>query len=314
MSILNRTRTSAGATLERSKSSLSAASGRVQTLPDDALNVTRSAVTLALRPLYATVGAGDALVATVTKQREELPVLVKQTAGKVAQTAKARVARAQDTVAGATGELTGRSAEVVGSLRTVTPAATAARARGVAETRTEQAKDAFRKLTARGEQVTFDLRHDPALVRVIRTADSRVDLAANGVTSVAQKVRARATAQAKREAAATTSTPVRATPAKRVPAHKTTVSKTRAAEAPVSDTATHRAAAQETATRAAAAKKAAATRKAKADEAAAKREAAATKAAATRKQAAAERDEAADARHAAAVKAAATRKKNASDA
>jgi hypothetical protein len=299
MSIKDQTRTYAGATLERSKSGVFTASGRLRALPDGALDLTRGAVTVARRQAYATVGAADALVATVTRQREEVPIRAKQTAEKLAETTKSRVSHA---------------GEVVASVRTVTPAATVARVKDAAANRTGQAKDAYAKLTVRGEQVTADLRHDPVLVRIIRQADARVDTAANGVTSIAQKVRARATAQAKREGAAATSTPVRPTPAKRVPANKTTANKTPAAEAPVSATPTHRAAAQEAATRTVAAKKAAATRKAAADEADAKREAAAAKAAATRKKAAAEREAAAEARHDAAVQAAATRKKNASQA
>ncbi len=321
MSIIDRTRVSAGATLNQSKSSLATASGRLRTVPDNTRDLTRSAVTLGRQQAYVTLGVSDAIVATLTRQREELPVQLKQYAVQLAETTGARVGRAtylvnkaQEKIASATGELTERSADVAASARKFTPAATVARLKDTAGGRTSQAKDAYAKLTVRGEQVATDLRHDPVLVRVIGDVDNRVGHAANAVTSVAQKVRTRALAQAKRERSATTSTPVRATPASKVPAHRTTVRKTPAPQAAVSTTPTHRAAAQETATREAAAKKAAATRKANADQAAATRQAAAEKAAATRKKAAAEREQAAKARHDAAVKAAATRKKNASDA
>ena len=321
MSVIDRTRTSATTTLGHATSGLSVATDRVRALPEEAWELVHETVQLARRQAYATLGAGDVLVATVTRQRTELPARAKQTAEKFADTTKARVSHVGDLVAAAqgkvvqaAGELTERSTDVVSSVRGVTPAATAARVKDVAGQRTGQAKDAYVKLTVRGEQVATDLRHDPVVARVIRQADTRVDTAANGVTSVAQKVRARASSQAKRESAATTATPVRPTPAKRVPVRETTSARTKAAEAPVSDTATHRAAAEEARVRKAAAEKAAATRKAKADEAAAKRKAAADKAAATRKQAAAERKEAAEVRKAAAVKAAATRKKNAADA
>jgi hypothetical protein len=301
MSIIDRARSSAGATLEQGRSTMGSTVGtvssRVRALPADTWNISRSAITLARRQALVTVGAGDAIVATVTRQREELPVQAKLTADKLAGATKDRVtaasaaaARIQQTIASAASTLT------VG------------RVKGVAENGSAQAKDAYAKLAVRGEQVTADLRHDPMLVRVIRRADGRVENAANGVTSVAQKVRARAMAQAKREGAATSATPVRITPANKVPAHRTTVRNTPAAEAAVSTTPTHRAAAYETATRQAAAKKAAATRKAAAEKAAATRKAAAKKAAATRKAAAVE----AAAKHEAAVKkAAATRKKNA---
>jgi hypothetical protein len=327
MSIMNRARTSAGGSLELSKSTVLGVSGRVAALPAETRDLTRGAATLARGQFYATLGAGDAIVASIIRQRTELPAQAKHTAAKLAQTTKTRVTlatdlavRAQDKIASSAGELAGRSVDVVSSVRNVTPAGTA--------------KDAYAKLTVRGKQVAADLRHDPVLVRVIRDADTRVENAANGVTSMAQKVRARALAQAKRESAAASSTPVRITPANKVPAHRTTVRKTPAAEAPISSTPTYRAAAYETATRRAAAEKAAATRKAAAEQAAATRKAAAKKAAATKRAAAAEavakreataqkaaatkkknataKDLAANTRHAAAVKAAATRKKNAS--
>jgi hypothetical protein len=294
MSILNRARTSVGVTLEQGKSTVGSVSGRVAALPAGTRDLTRNAIALARRQAYATMGAGDVIVATVTRQRAELPVQAKHTAAKLVDTTKARVnlaadlaAQTQEKIASAVGELTERSVDVVGSLRKVTPAATATRVKDSTQGRAGEAKDAYEKLTVRGEQVAADLRHDPVLVRAIRDVDSRLENAANGVTSVAQKVRARALAQAKREAAATTSTPVRVTPANKVPAHRTTVRKTPAAEAPISTTPAYRAAAAETATRRAAAKKAAATRKAAAEQAAATRKAAAKKAAATRKAAAA---------------------------
>ena len=321
MSLIDRTRVSAGATLNQSKSSLATASERLRVVPGGTRDLTRSAVTLGRQQAYVTLGFSDAVVATLTRQRETLPVQLKQYVVQLAETAGAGVGRAtyfvnkaQEKIASTTGELTERSADVAASARKFTPAATVARLKDTAEGRTSQAKDAYAKLSVRGEQVATDLRHDPVLVRVIGEADNRVGHAANAVTSVAQKVRTRALAQAKRERSATTSTPVRATPANKIPAHRTTIRKTPAEQAAVSTTPTHRAAAQETATREAAAKKAAATRKANAEQAAATRQAAAEKAAATRKKAAAEREQAAKARHDAAVKAAATRKKNAADA
>jgi hypothetical protein len=315
MSIMGLARTCADATLEQSKSTLVTASTRVRALPGETRDLTRDALTLARRQAYATMGASDAIVATITRQRQELPVQTKQNAVKLVEGTTARVSaateRAQETIASAAGGLTDLSLVVATSVLKITPAATAALIKDAAERRADKARDAYAKLTVRGEQVATDLRHDPVLVRIIHDADSRVEKAANGVTAVAQKVRARASAQAKRESAAISPTPVRLTPATKVPTHKTTVRNTPADEAPVSTTPTHRAAADETATRQAAAKKAAATRKAAAAEAAAKREAAAKKAAATRRRTAAARDQEAKARRDAAVKAAATRKKNA---
>jgi hypothetical protein len=337
---MNRARTSVSVTLEQGKSTVVSVSGRVAALPTGTRDLTRSAIALARRQAYATMGAGDVIVAAVTRQRVELPAQAKHTAAKLVDTTRTRAylatdraAQVQDKIASAAGKLTERSFEVAGSLRKVTPTAAAARVKDSTQGRAGEARDAFEKLTVRGEQVAADLRHDPMLVRAIRDVDSRVENAANGVTSVAQRVRARASAQAKREGAATTSTPVRMTPANKVPAHRTTVRKTPATEAPISTTPTYRAAAAETATRRAAAKKAAATRKAAAEQAAATRKAAAKKAAATRKAAAAEaeakreatakkaaatrkknaaaKDRAANQRHTAAVKAASTRKKNA---
>jgi hypothetical protein len=340
MSIINQARRSAGATVEQGKSTVGAVSSRIQTLPAGTRDLTRSALTLARRQAYATIGASDAIVATVTRQRKVLPVQAKRNATNLVETTKSRVTVATETVqkkiATAANGLTERSADVVTSARKNTPAATIERVKDAAEERRGQAQDAYAKLTVRGEQVATDLRHDPVLVRLIRNADTRVENVANGVTSVAQKVRTRAQSQAKRESAATTSTPVRVTPANKVPTHRTTVRNTPAAEAAVSTIPTHRAAAFETATRQKAAKKAAATRKAEAEQAAAtrkaaakkaaatrkaaaleaatKREAAAKKAAATRKKTAAARDQAAKTRQAAAVKAAATRKKNSAQA
>jgi colicin import membrane protein len=320
MSIMDRARTYAGVTLEQGKSTLVTASGRFRALPGDTRDLARGAITLARRQAYATMGASDAIVATITRQQQELPLQAKENAVKLVETTKARVdvaadlaAKAQEKIASAAGELTERSVGVAASVRKITPAATAARVKDAAEGRAGQAKDAYAKLTVRGEQVATDLRHDPVLVRIIRDADTRVEKAANGVTSVAQKVRASASAQAKRESAATSPTPVRVTPATKVPTHRSTVRKTTPAEAPVLTSPTHRSAAYETATRKAAAKKAAATRQAAAEEAAAKREAAAKKAAATRRKTAAAHDQAAEAHRSAAVKAAATRKRNATD-
>jgi hypothetical protein len=333
MSIINRARSSAGATLQQGKSTVGFTLGQRKStvgrtvsrgawaLPRGTGNITRSALTLARRQAYATVGASDAVVATITRQREELPAQAKRNADRLAGTTKERVNVAADAaivvqqkIASAASDLTQLSVAAAMSVQNFTPAATLGYLKDAAKSGSTQAKDAYAKLALRGEQVASDLRHDPVLVRVIRDGDTRVENAANAVTSVAQKLRARASAQAEREAAAISPTPVRVTPANKVPAHRTTVRNTSAAEAAVSVTPTHRAAAQETATRQAAAKKAAATRKANALEAAAKREAAAKKAAATRKKTAAARDQAAKARHAAGVKAAATRKKNAASA
>lgn len=340
MSKTDLARTSADATLEQGKSTIVTVSSRVRALPAHTRNLTRSAATAARQQTYATVGATDAVVASVIRQREQLPIRTTKNAAKLAETTKDRVKvateltiRAQEKVASAAGALTERTVDVAASVRKITPAATATRVKDAADGQRAKAKDAHAKLAVRGQQVATDLRHDPVLVRLIGGVDARVGNAANAVTSVAQKVRARASAQSRREAAATTSTPVRATPSNKVPAHRTTVRKTPAAEAAVSTTPTHRAAAHETATRAtaarqaaavrkaaveeaaatrkAAARKAAATRKATAVEAAAKREAAAEKAAETRKKNAAASDAAAQTRHAAAVKAAATRKSNA---
>src|SRR3954453_16473239 len=185
MSIVDRARSSASATFEQGKSTVGSTVGtvssRVRAVPADTRNITRTAVAVARQQAYATVGAGDAIVATVTRQREELPAQAKQSADRLLAATKNRAS----------------------SIRKITPAAIV--------------KDAYAKLTVRGEQVATDLRHDPVLVRLIRNADTRVANAANGVTSVAQQVRARALSQAKRESAAATDTPVRVTPANKVP-------------------------------------------------------------------------------------------------
>lgn len=326
MSITNRALTTVGVTLDQARSTVVTVSGRVAALPagtrELTVNLAHDAVALTRRQALATLGAGEAIVATVTRQSVELPTQAKDTAARLADSTRIRVeiaadlaAKAQDKIASSAGDLTGRGVVFVSSVRKATPGATA--------------KNGYEKLAARGEQVAADLRHDPVLVRIIREADTRAENVANGVTAVAQKVRARAAAQARREGTATTSTPVRPTPANKIPAHRTTVRNTPAAEASISTTPAYRAAALETATRRAAAKKAAATRKAEAEqaaatrkaaaekaavtrkanaaEAAAKREATAKKAAATRKKTAAAQDQAAQTRHAAAVKGAATR-------
>ena len=99
MSIINQARRSAGATVEQGKStvgSTAALSSRIQTLPAGTRDLTRSALTLARRQAYATIGASDAIVATVTRQRKELPVQAKRNATNLVETTKSRVTVATD--------------------------------------------------------------------------------------------------------------------------------------------------------------------------------------------------------------------------
>ncbi len=246
---------------------------------------------VARRQAYATIGAGDAIVATIVKRRQELPVEAKQSATKFIDTTKERINRAnalaaktQDKVVTAAGELKDRGTDAVDAARKISLPATTASVKDEVEESVVQVKDGFNKLVVRGDRVVTDLRHDPVLVRLIGDVDKRVEKAAGEVTSVAQKLRRRAAAQARRESLATTATPVRPTPANKVPAHRTTVRNTPAGEAPISTTPTHQAAAYETATRRAAARKAVETR----EEAAEARSATARRAAATRKRNAAQ--------------------------
>ena len=321
MTIFTQVRSYTDSTLGQSMSTLAGASDRLLALPSGTKELATGAFTAARRQAYAALGASDAVLATITKRGEEAPGEAKQTAirfldATLALLAQARevAARAQDQVTSAAGDLTERGTDAAQAARSIDLLAASGSVKDEIEGLIGQLKDAFDKLAIRGEQIAADLRHDPVLVRLISDADTGVEKAANQVTSVAQKLRARTAAQAEREAASTTSTPVRLTPAAKVPTHTTTVRNTPAGQAPIATTPTYRAAAEETATRKAAARKAAATRKAAAEEAAAIRKAAAEKAAATRKEKAEARVQAAEVRKAAAVKAAATRKRTATKA
>jgi hypothetical protein len=317
MSIVTGVRSRADSTLEQGRSTLRNATERAHSLRGDTLELALGVITRARRQAYLTIGASDAILATVTKRGQELPGDAKQGAAKLVDKTKGRIdqagelaALAQDKVVSVADELKERGTLVANSARNINLAGTTAGAKDKVQGRVAQVTDGINKLADRGEQIVVDLRHDPVLVRLIRGADQGVERAANQATSIAQKVRTRSTAQAKRESAAATSTPFRVTPANKIPAHTSTVRKTPAGEAPISPIPTHRAAAYDTATRKAAAQKAAATRKAAAAEEAATRKAAAAKAAATRKAAAEARQEAVETRKAAAIKAAATRKAN----
>lgn len=269
-------------TYTTSKKTLLMTSGRLLSLTGETKEFALGAFTVARRQAYATIGAGDVIVATITKRRQELPSDAKQSALKLIETTKDSVNRAnaiaaktQDKVVSAAGELKDRGTDAVGAARKINVSS----AKGEVGGSVGQVKDGFNKLVDRGDQVVTDLRHDPVLVRLIGDVDKRVEKAADEVTSVAQKIRSRAAAQARRERRATTKTPVRPTPANKVPSHTTTVRNTPAGEAPISTTPAYRAAAQETAVREAAGRKAAETRKQAAEE----RSAVARRAAATRK-------------------------------
>ncbi|UQX86851.1 hypothetical protein M6D93_11085 [Jatrophihabitans telluris] len=318
MTILTHVRNYTDSTLERSMSTLADASDRLFALPTGTKELAAGALTVVRRQTYAALGASDAVLATITKRGEEAPAEARQTAIRLRDTTRALLTQAKD-VAGRTqdelvsvaGDLTERGSDAAKAARSIDLLAATDGVKDQVESRVGQLKDAFGKLADRGEQIAADLRHDPVLVRLISDTDTRVEKAANQVTSVAQKLRARTAAQVEREAAATTATPVRPTAPSKIPSHKTTVRNTPAGEAPIATTPTYRAAAAETATRKQAARKAAATRKAVAAEVTATRKAAADKAAATRAANAQARADAAENRKAAAVKAAATRKRTA---
>jgi hypothetical protein len=356
MSIISNARTYADTAVEDGKSTLTATQERLGSLAgetrerargavDDTRGLAFAVVTLTRQQAYAQLGASDAVVAVITKRSAELPGETKQKTVQLIESSKdrlnktaERVAAAQDKVASVASDVKDRGNAVVRSVRT-SPTRVRVGVKNEFVSRVEKAKDAYLKLGERGEQVAVDLRHDPVVARVISDADTRVEQAANQLTSVAQKVRARAASQAEREKAAATSTPVRPTAARQVPAHRTIVRNTPAGEAAISTTPIHRAAAHETEIRKAAAvkaaetrqeralereeaaqarsdaaAKAAATRKENAEQAVAKREAAAAKAARTRKKTAQAREQATQARSETATKAAATRKRNAAKA
>lgn len=318
MTIITQVRNYTDSTVEQGKSTFAAATDLLLSLPTGTKELATGAVTAVRRQAYVTLGASDAMLAAITKRGEELPGQAKQTAVRLLGTTLDRLAQAkdlaastQDKVASAAGGLTELGSDAAQAARSINVGATTDGAKDELEGRVGQIKNAIDKLADRGEQIATDLRHDPILVRLISDADTGVEKAANQLTSTAQKLRARTAAQAKREAAGTTSTPVRLTPPAKVPTHKTTVRNTPAGEAPIGTTPTHRAAAEETATRNEAARKAAATRNAAAESAAATRKAAAEKAAATREEKAVARARATEVRKAAAVKAATTRKRTA---
>ena len=251
--------------------------GGGQTLITGASDVVR-------KQTLASLGMSDAVAASIVKRGAELPTDLKQGGAALGSTLTGAIEVARTSVVGAVQRATRVPAN---------------------------AADARDKFAQRGEQVAADLRHDPVLVHAITTVDERVEKVANEITSVAQKIRSRAAAQADEESAAETATPVRLIPARKVPAHKTIARKTPAGQAAVSVTPTHRAAAHEDQVHADAAAKAAQTRRQAAlekEHAAAARKAAAVKAAATRKKNA---EFAASKREASVAKAAATRTKNA---
>ncbi len=292
MAKIDETLRSATAVLDRGRAAATRAPGRAvvaagdtaDRLVGDSKVLVASMSGAARKQTYASLGAGDAVAASIIKRGAELPADLKQASTVLANS------------------LVGSLDVARANIRAAVQKATRVPA---------NAADARDKFAERGEQVATDLRHDPVLVRAITAADARLEQVANEITSVAQKVRSRAAAQADHESAATTATPVRLTPASKVPAHKTTTRKTPAGQAPVSVTPTHRAAAHEDQVRADAAAKAADTRKRAAlakEHAAEARKAAALKAAATRKE---NLEAAAAKRQATATKAAATRKKNA---
>jgi DNA-binding protein HU-beta len=96
--------------------------------------------------------------------------------------------------------------------------------RETVDSRVDQVKSTFEKLADRGEKVAADLRKEPLVVRVIGDADKFAEKAANEVTSVAQKVRARAANQSE-SIGATKPVAKKAPVAKNTPAAKTPAAK-----------------------------------------------------------------------------------------
>ena len=220
-----------GFTLEHGKSTVGTVSSRVRALPADTLNITRSALTMARRQAYATVGATDAVVATVTRQREELPARAKRNADKLAEpqgrvnVATDAAARVQQTIASAASELTERSVAAATSVQNITPAATLGRLK------TPPTLEAPRRRTPTPSSPFAASRSRPICDTTRSSSASSACRHPGGDGRqrrhlAAQKVRTRASAQAKREAAAASSTPVRTTPTSKVPAHRTTVRNT----------------------------------------------------------------------------------------
>lgn len=329
MSIITEARNRADNALEQSKFSLTSVQDRITSLTGDARGraseaaadtkgLARAVVGRARRQIYVQIGVNDAIVASVARRGSELPGDAQQVVVNMTGAAKQRVSQAneraaqvQDRLRSVVGGLVQRGGDAVEALREIKLADATAGAKGGIENRVYKTKDAVDKLASRGEQVVVDLRHDPVVARLIGGADTGVEKAANQLTSIAQKLRARAAAQAERENATVTATPVRPVPAKKVPAHAAIARKTPVGEAAISATPTHRAAAYEAKIRHEAAVKAAETRKDKAEareQAAEARKAIARRAARTRKVNA---EQATAKRTAAALKAAETRKANA---
>ncbi len=291
---------------------------RARSSTQDGRGLVSSVISLTRRQAYVNVGVSDAVLATLTKRTAELPEDARSAAATVlaaarerARDAADRTAQAQDKLVHVAAGIKNRATDTVDSARSFSLSGATSTVRDDVQSRLDRILDGLGKFAERGEQVAEDLRHDPLVARVITEAGNGVEQAANEVTSVAQKLRARAAAQVERESAAVTSTPVRPVAPDRIPTHKTTVRKTPAGEAAVSPTPTHRAAAHEVEVRKAAGLKAAETRRenAEAAEQATQARKTAAKKAARRRKAAAE--QAAAKRSAASLKAAETRKHNA---
>jgi len=246
MSIVSDARTYADSALEQGKSTLTFASGRLVSLTSDARvrattviidtkELALSAFNLAVRQAYATIGASDAILASITKRTSDLPAEAKRSATKLVDTTKGSVgkasglaetvtaksqelaAKAQEKVVAVAGELKERGEEVVVAARKIDLSATTTVAKDEVEGRVGQVKTAFSKLADRGEQVAADLRHEPLLQRVIGDADKVVERATSEVSSVAQKVRARTTSSV--------TPPAKKAPAKKAPAKKAPAAK-----------------------------------------------------------------------------------------
>jgi len=252
MSIVADARTYADSALEQGKSTLTFASGRLVSLTSDVRvrattviidtkELALGAFSLALRQAYATIGASDAIFATITKRTTELPAEAKRTATKLVDTTKGSVtkagdlaesvttksqeltAKAQEKVVAVAGDLKERGEEALEAARKLDLSATTTVAKEEVEGRVGQVKTVFSKLADRGEQVAAELRQEPLVQRVIGDADKIVERAANEVTAVAQKVRARASSSAPMP-------PAKKAPAKKAPAKKAPAAKVAASE------------------------------------------------------------------------------------
>ena len=210
-------------TLEQGKSTLTFASDRLVSLTSEARvrattvvtgtkDLALSAYGLARRQADATIGATESILKTITKRTEVIPGEAKRNATKLVDTTKVSVskagelaesvtaksqelaAKAQEKALSVAGDIKERGEDIVEAARKIDLTATTSIAKDEVEGRVVQVKSAFGKLADRGEK------------------------AANEVTAVAQKVRARATSSS--PDAPATKAPAKKAPAKKAPASK----------------------------------------------------------------------------------------------